>query len=149
MSKIVIVGGSGKIAKLFSRLATSKTGAQITSLVRSRDHFDAMSQTGATPQLLDIESAKVEELQQAFEGAQGVLFAAGAGGKGPKERTRKVDEEGAIKASSGISRERPKTRGRETKSGTGTQSAGDAITAGSNVRAGLTLTRPNLSHIGL
>lgn len=99
MSKIVIVGGSGKIAKLFSRLATSKTGAQITSLVRSRDHFDAISETGATPQLLDIESAKVEELQQAFEGAQGVLFAAGAGGKGPKERTRKVDEEGAIKAS--------------------------------------------------
>ncbi|TKA58303.1 hypothetical protein B0A53_00040 [Rhodotorula sp. CCFEE 5036] len=90
MSKIVIVGGSGKIAKLFSRLATSKTGAQITSLVRSRDHFDAISETGATPQLLDIESAKVEELQQAFEGAQGVLFAAGAGGKGPKERTRKV-----------------------------------------------------------
>lgn len=103
MSKIVIVGGSGKIAKLFSRLATSKTGAQITSLVRSRDHFDAISQMGATPQLLDIESAKVEELQQAFEGAQGVLFAAGAGGKGPKERTRNVDEEGAIKASLGMS----------------------------------------------
>ncbi|GAA5961379.1 hypothetical protein JCM8115_003425 [Rhodotorula mucilaginosa] len=104
MSKIVIVGGSGKIAKLFSRLATSKTGAQITSLVRSRDHFDAISETGATPQLLDIESAKVEELQQAFEGAQGVLFAAGAGGKGPKERTRKVDEEGAIKVFDAIER---------------------------------------------
>ncbi|GAA5975539.1 hypothetical protein JCM10908_005195 [Rhodotorula pacifica] len=101
MFKIVIVGGSGKIAKLFSRLATSTSSTSspysITSLVRSRDHFDAISQVGATPQLLDIESAQVDELKKAFEGAQGVLFAAGAGGKGPKERTRKVDEEGAIK----------------------------------------------------
>jgi hypothetical protein len=41
----------------------------------SRDHFDAISETGATPQLLDIESAKVEELQQAFEGSKLALMA--------------------------------------------------------------------------
>ncbi|GAA5869619.1 hypothetical protein JCM3774_005495 [Rhodotorula dairenensis] len=97
-AKIVIVGGSGKIAKLFSRLATtSALQFTLTSLVRSRDHFDAISHAGATPLLLDIESAPVDELKQAFQGADGVLFAAGAGGKGGKDRTRKVDQEGAIK----------------------------------------------------
>lgn len=97
MAKLVVVGGSGKVAKLFSSLASKHF--TITSLVRSRDHFDAIKQAGATPEILDIENAGVDELKRAFEGAQGVLFAAGAGGKGGKERTKKVDEEGAIKVS--------------------------------------------------
>lgn len=47
--------------------------------------------------MLSLEEASVSQLSQTFKGAQGVLFAAGAGGKGGKERTVKVDQEGAIK----------------------------------------------------
>lgn len=118
MSKIVIVGGSGKIAKLFSRLATSKTGAQITSLVRSRDHFDAISETGATPQLLDIESAKVEELQQAFEGAQSPLCG-GRGRQGSEGTHSQSRRGGSHQGKFGTIRKvAAQTCGQKTKSGT-------------------------------
>lgn len=98
MANLVIVGGSGKVAKLFSQLAVP-AGYAVTSLVRSRDHFDAIKQTGATPALLDLESAGVTQLAETLKEADGVLFAAGAGGKGGKERTKAVDEDGAIKVS--------------------------------------------------
>lgn len=86
---------SSQVALHFARLASSSFS--ITSLVRSESHFDDIRQTGASPKLLSLEDASVAELQQAFSGAQGVLFTAGAGGKGGKERTVKVDQEGAIK----------------------------------------------------
>ncbi|BGP14805.1 hypothetical protein JCM10213_001827 [Rhodosporidiobolus nylandii] len=95
LPRIVVVGGSGKVALHFARLAASHFS--LTSLVRSSDRFDAIEATGATPKLLSLEDASVKELAKVFEGAQGVLFSAGAGGKGGKERTKKVDEEGAIK----------------------------------------------------
>ncbi|GAA5909452.1 uncharacterized protein JCM6883_003949 [Sporobolomyces salmoneus] len=95
LPRIVVVGGHGKVALHFARLASSSFS--ITSLVRSESHFDDIRQTGASPKLLSLEDASVAELQQAFSGAQGVLFTAGAGGKGGKERTVKVDQEGAIK----------------------------------------------------
>ncbi|BGP54572.1 hypothetical protein JCM8202_004946 [Rhodotorula sphaerocarpa] len=103
MANLVIVGGSGKVAKLFSQLAVP-AGYAVTSLVRSRDHFDAIKQTGATPALLDLESAGVTQLAETLKEADGVLFAAGAGGKGGKERTKAVDEDGAIKVFDALER---------------------------------------------
>jgi len=95
LPRLVVVGGSGRVALLFSQKASSLFS--ITSLVRSKDHFDAITKTGANPKLLSLEDASVDELARDFEGADAVLFAAGAGGKGGKERTVKVDQEGAIK----------------------------------------------------
>ncbi|GEM06635.1 sulfate permease [Rhodotorula toruloides] len=93
--RIVVVGGSGKVALRFTQLA--RTTYTISSLVRNESHFGAIQGAGGTPRLLSIEDATVGDLKSEFDGARGVLFAAGAGGKGGKDRTRKVDEEGAIK----------------------------------------------------
>ncbi|GAA5911397.1 hypothetical protein JCM8208_005046 [Rhodotorula glutinis] len=95
LPRLVIVGGSGRVAVKFSHQASPYFA--IESLVRNKDHFDAISKTGATPKLLSLEDASVDELAGDFKGADAVLFAAGAGGKGGKERTVKVDQEGAIK----------------------------------------------------
>lgn len=98
--RIVVVGGSGKVALAFTRLAHRQQRYAVSSLVRNEAHFDAIRDAGGAPRLLSIEDATVGDLKSEFEGVQGVLFAAGAGGKGPKERTSKVDEEGAIKVRS-------------------------------------------------
>jgi hypothetical protein len=82
----------------------------VTSLVRAESQFDDIKSTGATPKLLSLEDASIDELSQAFTGARGVLFAAGAGGKG-EGRTKKVDEEGAIKVFDAIE----KTEGEKPK----------------------------------
>lgn len=60
---------------------------------------DELSKIGATPEILDIETADVPQLTSLLKHhkADGVLFAAGAGGKGDPSRTRKVDYEGAVK----------------------------------------------------
>ncbi|KAK4331805.1 NAD dependent oxidoreductase [Rhodotorula toruloides] len=86
--RIVVVGGSGKVALRFTHLARSHFS--VSSLVRNEAHFGAIQDAGGSPRLLSIEDATVGDLKSEFEGARGVLFAAGAGGKGGKDRTRKV-----------------------------------------------------------
>ncbi|GAA6058639.1 hypothetical protein JCM10212_004050 [Sporobolomyces blumeae] len=95
LPRIVVVGGHGKVAIHFAKLASNKYN--VASLVRTPNHFAEIEQAGATPKLLSLEDASEAQLSEAFEGAAGVLFSAGAGGKGGKERTKAVDEIGAIK----------------------------------------------------
>ncbi|GAA6027865.1 hypothetical protein JCM8097_001755 [Rhodosporidiobolus ruineniae] len=102
LPRLVVVGGHGKVALHFARLAAPSF--HVTSLIRNPAHVDDITSRGATPKELSIEDASVEQLAEAFEGAQGVLFSAGAGGKGGKERTKKVDEEGAMKVFDAIER---------------------------------------------
>lgn len=54
---------------------------------------------GATPHVLSLEDASSEEISSFLSStkAEGVVFAAGAGGKEGPERTRAVDYEGALK----------------------------------------------------
>ncbi|BGP38823.1 hypothetical protein JCM10449v2_002761 [Rhodotorula kratochvilovae] len=102
LPRLVIVGGSGRVALLFSNLASPHF--RISSLVRSEAHFDAIRTAGAEPKLLSLEDASVDELAADFHGAEYVLFSAGAGGKGGKDRTVKVDQEGAIKVFDALER---------------------------------------------
>ncbi|GAA6008591.1 hypothetical protein JCM10207_007169 [Rhodosporidiobolus poonsookiae] len=109
LPRIVVVGGHGKVALHFARLASPSFS--VHSLVRTQDHFADLESAGAKPVLLSLEEASVADLSAAFKGAQGVLFSAGSGGKGGPERTKKVDEEGAIKVMDAIEQlegEKPK-----------------------------------------
>ncbi|KAI0062988.1 NAD(P)-binding protein [Artomyces pyxidatus] len=96
-SKVVIVGGHGKVAL---RLATllAPTHA-VTSLIRTHDHIPdiAAASPSINPLVLSLEAASVADLAEVFTGAEVVVFSAGAGGKGGAERTRQVDFEGAVK----------------------------------------------------
>ncbi|KAM0746188.1 NAD(P)-binding protein [Meredithblackwellia eburnea MCA 4105] len=95
LPKVVVVGGHGKIALHFARLASPSHS--ITSLVRSDSHFKDIQSHGATPLLLSLEDACTADLATEFEGAKAVVFSAGAGGKGGPERTKAVDFHGAVK----------------------------------------------------
>ncbi|ORY88875.1 NADH(P)-binding-domain-containing protein [Leucosporidium creatinivorum] len=93
--RIVVVGGHGKVALHFARLASSRYSVE--SLVRSEDHFSDITSRGASPVLLSLEDASTAELTSKFQGARAVVFSAGAGGKGGAERTNAVDYLGAVK----------------------------------------------------
>ncbi|KAJ6492847.1 NADH(P)-binding-domain-containing protein [Mycena vitilis] len=102
MSKlnVAIVGGHGKVALRLARILGPDHS--VTSIVRDKAHEDDIRNASATPLVLSLEHASVEELKTAFEGKNVVYFIAGAGGKGAtpeekKERTRKIDYEGAVK----------------------------------------------------
>ena len=94
--KAVIIGAHGKIALLATpRLVDA--GYAVDGLIRNPDHATDVSATGANPVELSLEDAGVDDLAQAFTGADAVVFAAGAGGGNPA-RTDAVDHKGAVRA---------------------------------------------------
>lgn len=90
---IFVVGGHGKIALRFERLA-SLAGHKVRAMTRNPDHTGGIEEIGAEAVIADIERDDITSL---VGGADVVVFAAGAGpGSGP-ERKRTVDLGGALK----------------------------------------------------
>lgn len=97
MSRIVIIGGHGKVALLAAPLLVD-AGHEVVSLIRNPDQSADVAATGATPMVLSVEEADVAELSRAFAGADAVVWSAGAGGTGGPERTDAVDRAAAIRS---------------------------------------------------
>lgn len=97
MSRIVIIGGHGKVALLLAELLAAR-GDEVISLIRDPTQAADVSATGATPLGLSVEEATETELAAALKGADAVVWSAGAGGKGGPERTDAVDRAAAIRS---------------------------------------------------
>ena len=93
MAKVVIVGGHGKVALLAQPLLV-EAGHEVDAIIRKSEQSEEIKQTGANPVVLDIQSASVDELAEAFKGADAVVWSAGAGG-GDVSRTYGVDRDAA------------------------------------------------------
>jgi uncharacterized protein YbjT (DUF2867 family) len=94
MSTIVIAGGHGKIALRLARLLSAR-GDVVRSLIRNPGHEAGVHAAGAEAVLADME--QLDDLSGFVDGADAVVFAAGAGpGSGP-ERKRTVDLGAAVK----------------------------------------------------
>ena len=90
---VVVVGGHGKVARHLLKLLAAR-GDRARGVIRNADHSADLEALGAEAVVCDIEK---EELTGAVEGADAVVFAAGAGpGSGP-ERKQTVDLGGAVK----------------------------------------------------
>ncbi|HSI80662.1 MAG TPA: SDR family oxidoreductase [Solirubrobacterales bacterium] len=90
---VLVAGGHGKVALRLLGLLAGR-GDRARGLIRNPDHAADLERAGAEPVLFDLEAggAPVEQV----EGADAVVFAAGAGpGSGP-ERKRTVDLGGAL-----------------------------------------------------
>ena len=95
--QITIVGAHGQVARHLTRFLRA-TGHHVRGLVRSEDQFGDVDDDGGEPVQLDLEQACPDEFDEALDGSDVVVFAAGAGpGSGP-ERKHTVDRDGAIKA---------------------------------------------------
>jgi uncharacterized protein YbjT (DUF2867 family) len=93
---VVIAGGHGKVGRRLARMLAAR-GDRVRGLIRNPDHAPDLREDGSEPVLCDLEVAGVEEVASAIDGADAVVFAAGAGpGSGP-DRKLTVDRDGAIK----------------------------------------------------
>ena len=91
---VVIAGGHGQIALRLERLLADG-GHRARGLIRNPDHAGDVEAAGAEATVLDLE--REDDVSPAVEGADAVVFAAGAGpGSGP-ERKRTVDLGAAVK----------------------------------------------------
>jgi uncharacterized protein YbjT (DUF2867 family) len=94
--KVAIAGGHGKIA-MFLHGMLRKRGDEPLALIRKQEQEEDIREAGAEPVICDLETADPGEVAAAIEGADAVVFAAGAGpGSGP-ERKLTVDYGGAVK----------------------------------------------------
>lgn len=91
---VVVAGGHGKIAlRLLRRLA--ERGDRARGLIRNPDHAADLEASGAEPVVCDLEQE--DDLAPHVEGADAIVFAAGAGpGSGPA-RKQTMDLGGAVK----------------------------------------------------
>lgn len=100
MTRIAIVGGHGKIARLLIPLLVD-AGHQPIALVRDPDYSAELERLGAEVGILDIEQHSADDFAEAFAGVDCVVFAAGGGADGNVERKRTVDLGGSLKSIEG------------------------------------------------
>lgn len=93
---VAIAGGHGKIGRRLARLLIAR-GDRVRGLIRNPDHAADLRADGTEPVLCDLEAADVDEVAAAIEGADAVVFAAGAGPGSGAERKLTMDRDGAVK----------------------------------------------------
>jgi uncharacterized protein YbjT (DUF2867 family) len=94
--KVAIAGGHGQVGRRLARLLVDR-GDTAFGLIRNGDHADDLRADGSEPVICDLEAAGPEEIAEAIQGADAVVFAAGAGPGSGAERKWSVDRDGAIK----------------------------------------------------
>ncbi|PYI40289.1 NAD-dependent dehydratase [Arthrobacter psychrolactophilus] len=94
MTRVLIIGGHGKIALLLAPLL-KEAGMEVTSVIRHAHQAEAVAAAGARAVVHDVEHASVAELAELFTGQDAIIWSAGAGGGDP-ERTYAVDRDAAI-----------------------------------------------------
>jgi uncharacterized protein YbjT (DUF2867 family) len=93
--RIVIAGGHGKIALILERLLTQR-GDSVAGFIRNPDHAADLEAAGAEALVVDLENSSVDEVAAHLQGADAVVFAAGAGPGSGAARKETVDRDAAI-----------------------------------------------------
>lgn len=93
--RIVIAGAHGKIARRLTRLLSGR-GDIVVGIVRNPAHRDDVTADGATPAVVDLETATVDDVARLLDGADAVVFAAGAGPGSGAARKDTVDRGAAV-----------------------------------------------------
>lgn len=96
MSRILLIGGHGKVALLLEPLLVD-AGHDVTAVVRNPEHEADVAATGATPLVADVEHLDVAALTDLARGHDVAIWSAGAGGGNP-DRTYALDRDTAIRS---------------------------------------------------
>ena len=93
--RVVIAGGHGQIAMRLEKLLTQR-GDSAVGLIRNPAQAEDLRAVGADPAVCDLESVSVDELASHLDGADAVVFAAGAGPGSGAARKETVDRNAAV-----------------------------------------------------
>ena len=93
--RIVVAGAHGQVARRLTRLLSAR-GDTVVGIVRDPGHRADLEADGATPVVLDLESATVSQVADVVSGADAVVFAAGAGPGSGVARKDTVDRAAAV-----------------------------------------------------
>jgi len=91
---VVIAGGHGKIGLQLGKLLAER-GDRVRGLIRRPEQADDLVEGGVEPVLCDLEADA--DVAGAVEGAEAIVFAAGAGAGSGAERKWTIDYGGVVK----------------------------------------------------
>ncbi|PWN05893.1 SDR family oxidoreductase [Rhodohalobacter mucosus] len=94
--EIAIAGAHGQVA-MHVHPILSKRGHRVRGIIRDPKQADDLKKAGAEPVIADLEEDGADQLSEAIDTADAVVFAAGAGPGSGKERKWTVDRDGAVK----------------------------------------------------
>lgn len=94
--KILVVGANGQIGKQFVKMVADAPEHTPKAMVRRQDQFSFFNELGVEAVLASLEGS-VEELADAMEGCDAVVFTAGSGGSTGADKTLLIDLDGAAK----------------------------------------------------
>lgn len=92
MSRIVVIGGSGRTGKLIVEQLV-KNGDSVVATIRNPKHMAQMVKLGAETVILDLDKSTGPDFQTQFRGADAIVFAAGSGTGEPST----LDRSGTVK----------------------------------------------------
>jgi uncharacterized protein YbjT (DUF2867 family) len=92
--RVIVVGGHGQIALRLQRILTAG-GHPALGIVRNPAHIDDVRASGADAVVCDLEQADLDQVAGLIEGAEAVVFAAGAGPGCGAARKETVDHAAA------------------------------------------------------
>lgn len=90
--KIFVAGAHGKVGKKLVTTLVEK-GHEVKAMIRDQSQSDEMKKLGADPVVADLEKDKDFPLS----GVEAVYFCAGSGAETGPDKTKEVDQKGAIK----------------------------------------------------
>jgi uncharacterized protein YbjT (DUF2867 family) len=93
--RVVVAGGHGQVALRLERLLAS-AGHTTVAIVRNPDHSGDVQAAGAEALVCDLEDTDVDAVAAHLEGADAVVFAAGAGPGSGIPRKQTVDRDASV-----------------------------------------------------
>jgi len=91
---ILVIGANGNIGKKIVNKIHSNSPHDAVAMVRKESQKEQFEKKGIKTVLGDLE----EDFSHAFDGTNAVIFTAGSGGNTGDDKTKAIDQEGAIKA---------------------------------------------------
>jgi uncharacterized protein YbjT (DUF2867 family) len=94
--KVLVAGANGQTARQLVRMLV-EDGHEVRGMVRKEEQTSNVREDGAEPVLVDLEEADAGEVEEAVEGCDAIVFAAGAGPGSGAARKETMDYGGAVK----------------------------------------------------
>ncbi|WP_099159143.1 SDR family oxidoreductase [Virgibacillus ndiopensis] len=94
--KVLLIGANGQIGKHIVDLLKNSAHT-VRAMVRKQEQADALNQAGIETILGNLEGS-VDEIAEAANGCDAVIFTAGSGGSTGSDKTLLVDLDGAVKS---------------------------------------------------
>ena len=93
---VLVIGANGQIGNRLVRLLKQEAQHQVKAMVRKSEQEDELRAAGIETVLANLED-RVEELAEAMQGSDVIVFTAGSGGSTGDDKTLLIDLDGAVK----------------------------------------------------